>query len=143
MAKRDNHKIIFEKALQLIHARACDGVSIDEILAALPVSRSSVERFFKLQVGWSARTELVRIRIEHAKTFLTSTDLPIKQIGQRIGYADVANFNRFFRNCVGVTPQNFRSGGTKYVIGNSPNAEIGLKNMNNAANGPKNVRLFL
>lgn len=45
---------------------------------------------------------------------LQSTDLPIYQVAQRLGYGDPYYFSRQFRKAVGVSPRTYRKGGYFY-----------------------------
>jgi AraC-like DNA-binding protein len=96
------------KALRLISLRACDGLTIEELLAALEVSRSTLERQFILHVGHTPRLELVRVRLARAKELLATTNLPPKAIAKMAGYRNVSNFGAFFRKQTGLSPLGFR-----------------------------------
>ncbi|PPK69721.1 AraC family transcriptional regulator [Actinokineospora auranticolor] len=75
-------------------------------------------------------SELVReARAHEAKRLLLRTDLTVRQIAGRVGFADAAYFCRFFRREAGVSPGDFRRGGGEERIelrgndvhsGNSP-----------------------
>ncbi|MBM7770143.1 AraC-like DNA-binding protein [Actinokineospora baliensis] len=57
-------------------------------------------------------SELVRqSRAAEAKRLLARTDLTVRQVGARIGFADAAYFCRFFRREAGVSPGDFRRRG--------------------------------
>lgn len=49
-------------------------------------------------------------RRRRALLLLRSRELSIQQIGERLGYSDVANFTRAFRRWTGKTPSAYRSG---------------------------------
>jgi AraC-like DNA-binding protein len=44
-----------------------------------------------------------------AKAQLKVTTMPIKEIAMRLGFENVAFFNRFFKSHVGVTPRAYRN----------------------------------
>ncbi|WP_184691207.1 AraC family transcriptional regulator [Saccharothrix tamanrassetensis] len=57
-------------------------------------------------------SELVReARASEAKRLLARTDLTVRQIAGRVGFADPAYFCRFFRRETGVSPGDFRRSG--------------------------------
>ncbi|MBW4719068.1 helix-turn-helix transcriptional regulator [Saccharothrix obliqua] len=57
-------------------------------------------------------SELVReSRAAEAKRLLARTDLTVRQIAGRVGFADPAYFCRFFRRETGVSPGDFRRSG--------------------------------
>ncbi|MFD7654649.1 AraC family transcriptional regulator [Actinosynnema sp. NPDC059797] len=56
-------------------------------------------------------SELVReARTREAKRLLAKTDLAVRQVAARVGFADPAYFCRFFRRETGVSPGGFRRG---------------------------------
>jgi AraC-like DNA-binding protein len=55
-------------------------------------------------------TEYVtRLRIGNACAFLIHTDKPIALIADHVGYRNLANFNRQFKETKGQTPRQFRA----------------------------------
>jgi LacI family transcriptional regulator len=96
------------KALSLIRERAAHATRIDEIARLAGVSRRSLENRFQKQLGRSPHQELVRIRLEKAKSLLVSTSLPLGQISERCGFGDPYNFSRAFRRETGMSPRQHR-----------------------------------
>jgi len=92
---------------QLIAQQACQGVSLDQIIAVLDVSRSTVERQFLAAFGVTPGQELLRVRLERAKELLL-TRMPVKQVAAAVGYTRASSFNDFFRHQTGLTPLAFR-----------------------------------
>jgi transcriptional regulator GlxA family with amidase domain len=73
----------------------------------------SVSRYcflFKRRFGVSPQKYILELRISTAKELLTSTDLPIKEIGSACGYADPHFFSRIFCKSCGVSPTEYRRG---------------------------------
>jgi LacI family transcriptional regulator len=99
----------YSVALRLIRQRALEGVSVDEIFEALPVSRSTLERQFAAHLGRTPGQEMLRVRLEHAKQVLATTDIPVKNIAGMMGYERPTNFSDFFRKETGVSPRAFRA----------------------------------
>lgn len=64
---------------------------------------------FTMETGLSPMAALTRERIEAAKNLLTSTTLPISEIGTRVGYPDPYHFSKRFKEMTGVSPRQFRS----------------------------------
>lgn len=95
-------------ALQLIRERACDGLLADDVAAQLSISRSTLDRLLREAVGQSATEALVAARLSRVKADLASTDLPLKTIARRTGFASVQHLANLFRDRVGLTPGRFR-----------------------------------
>lgn len=50
-----------------------------------------------------------RLRMQRAQDFLSSIDLPIKTIAQRVGYGDPFSFSAAFKRYCGCSPREFRT----------------------------------
>lgn len=49
-----------------------------------------------------------RVALE-ARRLLAGTDLPVAEVGRRLGFAEPTNFGRFFQREVGISPGGFRA----------------------------------
>lgn len=72
-------------------------------------SGSYLTRIFREQVGISPLKYLIEYRITCAKRFLTDTELPVQEIGSRVGYPDPFHFSKIFKQYTGVSPVQFKS----------------------------------
>ena len=73
----------------------------------LCLSARSLSRALQ-QEGSSYQRLLDQLRAERAVRLLAETDLPVDQIGFRLGFADPSNFIRAFRRWHGRSPGEFR-----------------------------------
>jgi AraC-like DNA-binding protein len=98
---------------------ACRALTSDlderSVIAAI-VGRSglSYERFrkvFRARMGVSPGEYRIRRRIDRARELLNADDLPIKDIAERLGYANPFVFSAQFRERVGVPPEVYRRRG--------------------------------
>ena len=65
-------------------------------------------RGFKKKAGVSFRAKRFQIKMEIARSFLTSTSMTIEQIATKLDYSERGNFERAFKHAYGVTPTQFR-----------------------------------
>lgn len=80
----------------------------ENVLASeLGVSRRQLNRIIQGIYGKSYREKLLEVRAEAACELLVS-DLPVREIAERLGYSTSANFTAFFKNAVGMTPSEYR-----------------------------------
>lgn len=63
----------------------------------------------KMASGHTAGDIIVDAILMDAKAQLKVTSMPIKEIAARLGFDNVAFFNRFFKSHVGVTPRAYRN----------------------------------
>lgn len=82
--------------------------SADRTAALFAVQRRTLSRRLRAE-GTSFEALLAEIRYETARQLLTDTAIPMRQIAEAIGYADVSVFTRAFRRWSGTTPTEWRS----------------------------------
>jgi transcriptional regulator GlxA family with amidase domain len=59
-------------------------------------------------LGRTVQEEIKRIRVAEAKRLLSSTSLPIADIGPRCGFEWGTTLNAVFRRETGMTPRDYR-----------------------------------
>lgn len=74
-------------------------------------------RTFLAQHNTTPRRFLLEIRMEHARTLLTGSQLPIKAIAVETGYTDVVAFHRAFVGYFSETPAVYRERHAKLFTG--------------------------
>ena len=67
-------------AARFIREHACESIHIDDVLRAVAMSRSTLERRYQKILGHSPKHDLLRFRIERAKQLLAETDFPVASI---------------------------------------------------------------
>lgn len=72
------------------------------------LSVRSLRRHFRQQTGTSPHQFAIGQRIASARELLLKSDLPVKEIARRLGYADVFYFGRQFKRQTGVSPALYR-----------------------------------
>ena len=79
----------------------------DAVADTLAMHRRTLNRRLHA-MGTTFRTVLEDVRFEAARQLLQSTDLPLDDIADALGYAGVSPFARAFRRCAGKTPGQWR-----------------------------------
>ena len=100
---------IVERALEFIRLNYSRRISIDDLSAALKVSKRSLHSRFKKITGRSPHNELLRYRLEQAKNLTTDTALPFEEIALSCGFSSATHLNHRFREQFGRSPGSFRS----------------------------------
>lgn len=72
------------------------------------MSLTTLRRRFLAATGQPLHAYRLQLRMQDARRLLTDTDLPLKQVAQRLGYRDVYYFNRQFAQHVGMAPGAYR-----------------------------------
>ncbi|HYO07637.1 MAG TPA: DNA-binding transcriptional regulator [Tepidisphaeraceae bacterium] len=96
-------------ALHFLRDHACDGIGVDDVVRAVPLSRSVLERRFRKVVGRSINDEIVRVRLNRAVELLSVTTLEIKSIAQKAGFGSPSYMGAVFREKLGRSPGSYRA----------------------------------
>ncbi|MBK9708232.1 MAG: helix-turn-helix transcriptional regulator [Acidobacteria bacterium] len=96
-------------AIEFMHDNCHRELSLAEIAAAAYLSEFHFSRLFKKITGTTPSSYLAALRIERARRLLAETDLPITEVGARVGYSSQSHFTKVFRQTTGFTPRTFRS----------------------------------
>ncbi|MFK8161386.1 MAG: AraC family transcriptional regulator [Lewinella sp.] len=83
-------------------------ITIDTIAGVACLSRSQFSSFFKLHTGKTYIRFLNDLRIENACTRLKNSEVTIEQICYEVGFKNVSNFTRQFRQLKETTPSGYR-----------------------------------
>jgi LacI family transcriptional regulator len=95
-------------ALRFIREHAGDGINVSDVLRAVPMSRTLLERKFKAVLGHSPHRQIVQQRIERAKHLLTESELAIAVVAELSGFNDASYLSVSFRRETGESPYAFR-----------------------------------
>lgn len=79
-----------------------------ELAEVVGLSPDYFSRVFHATYGCSPRDWLVRERIREAARMLTSTGMTAYQVADHLGYGDVSQFSRQFKQVLGVSPGRYR-----------------------------------
>lgn len=86
------------------------GVRCEDLASLVDLSRAHFMRLFKATTGMTAHAFIEQLRLQQAQTLLATTDMPLKQIAARLGFATPASFSLAFRRLTGLTPGTYRAG---------------------------------
>ncbi len=104
------------EALSLIWNHSHQRVSVDLIARRVGVTRRTLERHFRNQLGRTLLQELVSCRIQRAKRLLGETHVPIKYVAYAAGFSSLSNFCKVFRREESITPGDYRENAFKSVV---------------------------
>ncbi len=83
-------------------------VSASDLANELNMSESQFSRFFRRSTGNTFTDFVNLLRVNRACQLLMDTDRQVTHICYEVGFQNVANFNRRFRDIKGMTPSEFR-----------------------------------
>ncbi len=97
-----------EHALQYISLNYSKNIKVNDIANDVGINRSYFTSIFKKVMHVSPQEYLMNYRFQKAAELIKSTDLPIQDISNRVGYENPYNFSKMFKNFYGTSPKNYR-----------------------------------
>jgi len=97
------------QVLNFMEKRYTETIYIPDLAKMASMSSSNFYRVFTALIGMSADKYLQALRLSHAETLLTGTELPISEVAQQSGFEDSNYFSRLFsRSHGGSSPRDYR-----------------------------------
>lgn len=100
---------IVNRALDIIWTRSDRPLSVNQLVAALPTTRRTLERKIMAALGHSVLDEINQCRLLRAKRLLTETSLSIKSIAYLAGFGSQERFRRLMIAKEGCPPGEYRA----------------------------------
>src|ERR1019366_7771815 len=99
---RELHQVAVERAIQTMHERLCDPLSLDDMADIACLSPYYFSRVFHQIVGVPPCEFLATLRINRAKHLLLTTSLSVTAICFEVGYVSRGSFTTRFTQQVGL-----------------------------------------
>jgi AraC-like DNA-binding protein len=96
------------KVLEYLAANYMRNVRLDDVAAAVGLSRFRVAHLVKECTGKTVLQHVKMLRIQRARAWLEETGKDFAEIAYDLGFADQSHFIRQFRELTGLTPARYR-----------------------------------
>ncbi|GBG05993.1 AraC family transcriptional regulator [Paenibacillus agaridevorans] len=97
-----------KKIIQYINQHYAEEITLASLSKYVMMGENYVSALFKKKTGETLIHYLHRIRIEKAIELLATTELPVNQIGQNVGFMNDNYFIKIFKRMTGTTPSQYR-----------------------------------
>lgn len=104
----DNHSIILSRACEFIRKNNNSSFTVEDVADYAYVSPSHLMRLFRSELQTTVMEYALSQRISYAEAWLKSSEMPIKQIANTLGYKQSPQFIRAFKRVHGLSPTEFR-----------------------------------
>jgi AraC-like DNA-binding protein len=98
----------YEEICSYVKQHYMQEISLKQMCSFSGLSQSAFTMNFKKATGVSFLDYRNKVRIDAAKDLLTTTDLTVTMVAQKVGFRDISNFNRTFKRFEACTPNVFR-----------------------------------
>lgn len=101
---KNRNKINIEQVKQYAQKQYTKGVTLEQTAAEFYVTKEYLSKTFKAVTGKGYTEYVTSLRMERAKELIVSYKIPLKSVGEMIGYVDQAHFYKTFKKYHGKTP---------------------------------------
>jgi AraC-like DNA-binding protein len=101
-------QILLRKFIQLIDNHYINKHSVQEYADMLSVTANHLSQSVKHVSGKNALTFIAERLATEARSLIQYTDFEIAEIAYQLNFSDPANFGKFFKKQVGLSPSEFR-----------------------------------
>lgn len=110
---KENHSYTSEEIARIVENYIKENytkdINFDLISQNFNFNSSYLSKIFTRHIGENPSKYLISLRINKAKHLLMSNrEMPIREIGELVGYANQFYFSRIFKSVVGKSPASYR-----------------------------------
>jgi AraC-like DNA-binding protein len=112
---------LYADATAIVEREYAADLSLDEIARRVASSRRQLQRAYAEIGKTTFREQLTSVRMDRAAALLERRSVSVREVADRVGYRQPAQFAKAFRRHVGVAPSDFRAalGGRRAAGGGS------------------------
>ncbi len=104
---KHNNKYV-QKTIRYLQNNYQQKIFLSDLAEQVYLSTSYLSKLFKKEVNKTITEFLTEIRLEEAKSYLINSNLPLKNISEKVGFSEVSYFNKVFKKNEGLPPGEFR-----------------------------------
>lgn len=97
-----------KRTLLLLEQNLCENLNSDQIAKHVNLSKRTLERYFRNELGTSLQKYARQLRLRYAAWMLINTDRSITQVADETGFSDASHFSRIFRAEFDIRPSKIR-----------------------------------
>lgn len=101
-----NHEI--DELAKYIRSHFSYNLSLEFLAQHMHLSREYLSRYFKKHMGKTISQYLLEVRMEKATHMLINSTHSINDICEYCGYSSIGNFQKAFKNAIGMSPSDYR-----------------------------------
>lgn len=106
--EESHYNQLINDALKYIDLNLHDTITMKQVALHLHLNPSYFSVLFKDETGVTFSEYITKLRLQRAKELLLSSDMPIWEIAEKVGYNTDKYFIKVFKENEGVSPKSFR-----------------------------------
>ena len=107
--ERQNEDVV-NQVKRYITEHLAEDTSLHILADQVHFSQEYLLRIFKKQEGITILQYINDMKLDMAKQLLTGSELSVREIAEKLGFASQGYFGRFFRSKMGLSPKAYRDG---------------------------------
>lgn len=108
---RENREPLLAEVFEVIEQRYPQPLSLRDVAAAVNISPGHLTSTVRRQTGRTVQQWITERRMVQARRLLAVTELPVGEVGRRVGFPDAGYFARTFGKMHGTSPVQWRRAG--------------------------------
>ena len=100
---------LFEEATAIVEREYASDLSLDDIARRVASSRRQLQRAYAEIGDTTFREHLTAVRMDRAAELLRTREMTVRDVANRVGYRQPAQFAKAFRRHHGASPSAFRT----------------------------------
>ncbi len=99
---------LFDDATEVVKRDFASDLSLDDVARRIATSRRQLQRIYAEVGNTTFRDQLTQIRMERAAEMLSANGGTVREVANRVGYKQAAQFAKAFRVHHGMSPSEYR-----------------------------------
>lgn len=101
---KGRNRLDITKVQKYLQENFREGITLEGTAEEFFVSKEYLSKLFKAETGKGFLEYLTGLRMEKAKELILDYKVPIKEVGEMVGYVDQPHFYKTFKKYFGMTP---------------------------------------
>lgn len=98
-----------DRVIQFLHEEKSRSLALEEVAEVAGLAPKSFCRFFRANTGKTLIQYINELRVGESCRLLLETGAPVTEIAFQVGFNNLSNFNRRFRESKDMSPREYRS----------------------------------
>src|SRR3712207_2400594 len=99
---------LYEDATRVVEAEYGTDLNLNDVARRIATSRRQLQRIYNEIGSTTFRDQLTAVRMQRAAELLSQNGYTVREVANRVGYRQPAQFAKAFRSHHGLSPSEFR-----------------------------------